>query len=162
LPEVLTMPPPVALDDEDENEFVKQQVSEIERLKSKNRMLEENLRTTGNQAIKEGAQGDVQTKILRELEYLKGSNSSLNRPGSSSEEVRKLRDERDYLANENRKLQQLVTEDSAGPTSGNVKYLKQKIFHLEKELVKLEKERSQLSVRLTMTDEQLKNLQEHL
>jgi hypothetical protein len=40
--------------------------------------------------------------------------------------------------------------------------MKQKIFHLEKELVKLEKERSQLSVKLTMTEEQLKNLQEHL
>ncbi len=30
LPEVLTMPPPIALDDEDENEFVKQQAAEIE------------------------------------------------------------------------------------------------------------------------------------
>jgi len=29
------MPPPIALDDEDENEFVKQQAAEIERLKSK-------------------------------------------------------------------------------------------------------------------------------
>jgi len=36
------------------------------------------------------------------------------------------------------------------------------VFHLEKELAKLEKERSQLSVKLTMSDEQLKNLQEHL
>jgi len=37
------MPPPVALDDEDENEFVKQQAAEIERLKAKSRNLEENL-----------------------------------------------------------------------------------------------------------------------
>ena len=35
LPEVLTMPPPIALDDEDENAFVKQQAAEIERLKAK-------------------------------------------------------------------------------------------------------------------------------
>jgi len=43
-----------------------------------------------------------------------------------------------------------------------VKYLKSKIFHLEKELGKIEKERSELSVRATMAEEQLKNLQEHL
>jgi hypothetical protein len=42
------MPPPVALDDEDENEFVKQQASEIERLKAKGRALEENLRISHN------------------------------------------------------------------------------------------------------------------
>ena len=64
-----------------------------------------------------------------------------------------MREERDFLAGENRKLQQLLTEDSAGPTSGNVKYMKTKIFHLEKEMAKLEKERSQLSIKLTMTEE---------
>jgi len=55
-----------------------------------------------------------------------------------------------------------MNEDSAGPSSGNVKYLKNKIFHLEKTLNQLEKERSELSVRSTMAEEQLKNLQEHL
>ena len=35
LPEVLTLPPPVTLDDEDDNEFVRQQQSEIDRLKVK-------------------------------------------------------------------------------------------------------------------------------
>ena len=65
---------------------------------------------------------------------MKGDKTPLGRPGTASEEVWKLRDEWDYLAGENWKLQQLLTEDSAGPTSGNVKYMKQKIFHLEKEL----------------------------
>lgn len=55
-----------------------------------------------------------------------------------------------------------MNEESAGPTSGNAKYLKNKIFHLEKTLAQLEKERSELSVRSTMAEEQLKNLQEHL
>jgi len=128
------MPPPVALDDEDENEFVKQQSSEIEWLKAKSRMLEENLRSASNASIKTGTQGDVQSKILKELEYLKGDKSPLQRPGTATEEVWKLREERDYLANENRKLQQLVTEDSAGPTSGNVKYLKQKVSSLTLDL----------------------------
>jgi len=43
----------------------------------------------------------MQSKILKELEYLKGDKTPLGRPGSSSEDVRKLRDERDYLASEN-------------------------------------------------------------
>ena len=66
LPEVMTMPPPVALDDEDENEFVKQQQAEIERLKSKNRSLEENVRIGTSAALKSEAHGggDVQGKIL--------------------------------------------------------------------------------------------------
>ena len=73
-----------------------------------------------------------------------------------------MRRERDSLIEENRKLKALINEDSAGPTSGNAKYLKNKIFHLDKTLAQLEKERSELSVRATMAEEQLKNLQEHL
>ena len=46
-----------------------------------------------------------------------------------------------------------MNEDSAGPTSGNTKYLKNKVFHLEKTLAQLEKERSELSVRSTMAEE---------
>lgn len=66
------------------------------------------------------------------------------------------------MMEENRKLKALINEDSAAPTSGNAKYLKNKIFHLDKTLSQLEKERSELSVRATMAEEQLKNLQEHL
>lgn len=46
-----------------------------------------------------------------------------------------------------------MNEESAGPTSGNTKYLKNKVFHLEKTLAQLEKERSELSVRSTMAEE---------
>jgi hypothetical protein len=46
-----------------------------------------------------------------------------------------------------------MNEDSAGPQSGNAKYLKNKVFHLEKTLSQLEKERSELSVRTTMAEE---------
>lgn len=59
-------------------------------------------------------------------------------------------------------MKALINEDSAVPSSGNAKYLKNKVFHLEKTLTQLEKERSELSVRATMAEEQLKNLQEHL
>ena len=72
-----------------------------------------------------------------------------------------MRRERDALVEENKKLKALMNEDSAGPSSGNAKYLKNKVFHLEKMLAQLEKERSELSVRATMAEEQLKNMQEH-
>lgn len=169
LPEVLTLPPPVTLDDEDDNEFVKQQQSEIDRLKRKNRGLEDEIKTTKDDAMtkkysssSKNRDGEMQQKILRELEYLKGNPEVLKKPGTASIEVEKLRKERDALLKENLKLQNFVGEESAGPQSGNVKYLKSKIFHLEKELGKVEKERSELSVRTTMAEEQLKNLQEHL
>lgn len=47
----------------------------------------------------------------------------------------------------------MLNEESGGPTTGNLKYLKNKIFHLEKSLGALEKERSELSVRSTMAEE---------
>ena len=51
-----------------------------------------------------------------------------------------------------------MNEESSGPQSGNAKYLKNKIFHLEKALAQIEKERSELSVRAAMAEEQLKNI----
>jgi hypothetical protein len=106
---------------------------------------------------------DVQERILQELSFLKQNPEVINRPGTAQGfEVEKLRREKDSLMEENRKLKSMINEDSAAPTSGNTKYLKNKIFHLEKTLGQLEKERSELSVRTTMAEEQLKNLSEHL
>lgn len=77
---------------------------------------------------------DVQERILQELTYLKGNPDVLQKPGTASAETGALRRERDALAEENKKLKALMNEDSAGPSSGNAKYLKNKIFHLEKTL----------------------------
>jgi hypothetical protein len=44
----------------------------------------------------------------------------------------------------------------------NPRALKQKVTFLEKTIQQLEKERSELSVRATMAEEQLKNLQEFM
>lgn len=171
LPEVLTLPPPVSLDDEDDNEFVKQQQSEIERLKIKNRNLESEVRRGGAGSADEysrsipkskGRDSDMQSKILRELEYLKGNPDVLKKPGTASMEVEKLRKERDNLYKENLKLQNFIGQESAGPQSGNLKYMKTKIFHLEKELGKLEKERSEFMGRATNAEVQLKELSEHM
>jgi hypothetical protein len=168
LPEVLTLPPPVTLDDEDDNEFVRQQQSEIDRLKMKNRNLEEDMRNANNSSTMhkystpKSKDGDMQSKILKELEYLKGNPDVLKKPGTASIEVEKLRKERDNLYKENLKLQNFIGQESAGPQSGNAKYMKTKIFHLEKELSKLERERSELLGRTTNAETQLTALQEHL
>ena len=52
----------------------------------------------------------------------------LNRPGTGSVELDRIRKERDALIEENRKLKTLLNEDSAGPSSGNLKYLKNKVY----------------------------------
>lgn len=70
---------------------------------------------------------DIQERILQELTYLKGNPDILNKPGTGSIELDRLRKERDALIEENKKLKQLMNEDSAGPTSGNAKYLKNKV-----------------------------------
>jgi hypothetical protein len=54
----------------------------------------------------------------------------LNKPGTGSVELDRLRKERDALIEENKKLKQLMNEDSAGPTSGNAKYLKNKVKNI--------------------------------
>ena len=77
---------------------------------------------------------DIQERIFQELNYLKGNPDVLNRPGTASAEVTQIKRERDALAEENKKLKTLMNEESAGPTSGNTKYLKNKVFHLEKTL----------------------------
>lgn len=106
---------------------------------------------------------DIQERLLQEITYLKGNQKDiLNRPGTSSAELAQVRRERDALIEENKKLKTLMNEESAGPGSGGTKYLKNKIFHLEKTLSQLEKERSELSVRATMAEEQVKQMQEYM
>ena len=99
---------------------------------------------------------------MKELEYLRGNPTALSKPGTASADLTQLRKERDALLEENKKMRGMLNDESAGPQSGNTKYLRNKIFHLEKTLGQLEKERSELSVRATMAEEQLKNMQEHL
>ncbi len=62
------------------------------------------------------------------MNYLKGNPEVLNKPGTShGAELDRLRKEKDLLMEENRKLKSMINEDSAAPTSGNAKYLKNKV-----------------------------------
>jgi len=77
-----------------------------------------------------------------------------------------LREERDRLLDENAQMRvNGGSPGSAGKDDGassTVRYLRSKIYHFEKTVERLEKERSQLTVRATMAEEQLKVLQTHL
>jgi len=59
---------------------------------------------------------------------LRGNPDVLNKPGTGSVEIDRVRKERDALIEENKKLKHLMNEDSAAPTSGNAKYLKNKVI----------------------------------
>ena len=71
---------------------------------------------------------DVQERILQELNYLKGNPDVLSKPGTShGAELERVRRDKEALMEENRKLKSMINEDSAAPTSGNAKYLKNKV-----------------------------------
>lgn len=55
LPEILTMPPPVSLDDDEDDDYLRRQQSEIDRLKNRNRNLEDDMRRVGDRNY--GGQG---------------------------------------------------------------------------------------------------------
>jgi len=52
-------------------------------------------------------------------------------------------------------------DGSTSAAGGSSKQLKQRIFYLENAIKDSEKERSELKVRATMAEQQLKTLQEH-
>ena len=81
---------------------------------------------------------DIQERILQELSYLRGNPEVLAKPGTShGAELDKVRRERDGLIDENRKLKSMINEDSAAPTSGNAKYLKNKVRALSILLIRM-------------------------
>lgn len=59
-------------------------------------------------------------------------------------------------------MREMESKESVGPISGESKTLKQKLGYYEKSLKQLEKERSELMVRATMAEEQLRSMQENM
>lgn len=186
LPEVLTLPPPILLDNEEMDPTTRLYKHEIDRLKLRNLNLEQEVKTLQSQlitntdtfsnAVRGGS--NIQQQLLNEIEHLKGS----SRPPTSDietlrkernelrEEIRKLHQEmRRSTPNEKAmkeeifKLRQKVSDvDSGGMDKGGSRNLQQKLMYLEDALRRVEKERSELSVRATMAEEQLKNMQDHM
>jgi hypothetical protein len=193
LPELLVRPPPVKLDDEYGNNNAKNQDDDIERLRARNRKLEEELRMAQDQLVstsdlvKLKSGDEFQNKIMSEINRLKaGNNSREQSRGDGGDQ--QMRRERNDLQEENRRLISLLKDnkkwdiymlqkeneklsrtlkdyesnESVAPISGDTVGLKQKVMYYEKAMKQLEKERSELMVKATMAEEQLKNLQEHM
>ena len=102
----------------------------------------------------------IQKRILDEIEKLKN-----DRPATSSKAVEKLKEERDDLAEEVRKLKKYINDNALAkedPNEDNPKFLKQKIVFLQQTVEGLEKERSELTVKATMAEEQVKQYQEYI
>jgi len=53
------MPPPVNLEDEEDDDYLKRQQSEIDKLKNRNRNLEDDLRRLGDQAPRQPMRDSV-------------------------------------------------------------------------------------------------------
>jgi len=116
LPEILTKPPPTRLD-EDGPIGLRAQEEEIERLRARNRQLEEQIRMAQNQIahttdlIGQTGKGNddrmIQNKFYNEMQLLKGENGG-QRLASRGQNADLLRKERNDLQEENRRLITLV------------------------------------------------------
>ena len=120
---------------------------------------------------------EIQKKILEEINNLKKNNSGLY-PGQNAapmgmipnntelnQEIMRLKNEINRLTEENRSLKTTINDTALSDIQStadlnNPKAMRIKISFLEKTIEQLEKERSELNMRCTMAEEQLKNFQE--
>ncbi|CAD8184449.1 unnamed protein product [Paramecium octaurelia] len=188
LPDILTKDV-TFLDDETYGTLQGDHMAEIERLRMRNKKLENEVRVL-QENIMNGVGGgsmDLSKRISNEMEMLKQNRNKQSIDGDF--QIDQLRKERNDLQEENRRLVTLLKDNkkwdvyilqrenerlmrqmkeqevglnSVGPMSGEAKGVQQKLQLYERSLKQLEKERSELIVRATMAEEQLKALQEHL
>ena len=120
---------------------------------------------------------EIQKKILEEINNLKKNNNG-QYPGQTpsplsmlpnntelNQEINRLKAEINRLTEENRKLKTTINDTALSDIQttadlNNPKAMRMKINFLEKTIEQLEKERSELNMRCTMAEEQLKNFQE--
>ena len=119
---------------------------------------------------------EIQKKILEEINNLKKNNngqfpgqispsSMLPNNNELNQEINRLKNEINRLTEENRQLKTTINDTALSDIQStadlnNPKAMKMKINFLEKTIEQLEKERSELNMRCTMAEEQLKNFQE--
>ena len=118
---------------------------------------------------------EIQKKILEEINNLKKNNNG-QFPGQAptniipsnnelNQEILRLKNEINRLTEENRSLKTTINDTALSDIQStadlnNPKAMKIKINFLEKTIEQLEKERSELNMRCTMAEEQLKSFQE--
>ena len=86
---------------------------EVEKLKRRNRKLEEEIKILQDQLMNQTNvllrdEKDIQKRIVSEIEFLKGKPEILERPGTGDVNVENLRKERNELQEENRRLVGIV------------------------------------------------------
>mgnify|MGYP001950520408 CR=1 FL=1 len=117
LPEILNRPPPVKIDDDYGGGLKGAQEEELERLRARNRRLEEDLKMAQNQLaatedlmrLKSGDEKDFNAKIYTEISRLKTQQAGNSRMQSRGGDIEQLRKERNDLQEENRRLINLVS-----------------------------------------------------
>ena len=116
---------------------------------------------------------EIQKKILEEINKLKNGPSAataapqvvMKMSANDMKEMERLKSENAKLTEENKRLKTLINENAVNDIKDtsdieNPKALRMKINFLEKSIEQIEKERSELNLRCTMAEEQLKNFQE--
>ena len=140
-----------------------------------------NLGNSGN--IDNLSEKEIQKRILEEIQKLgrdnngrmvKESSGGVSGVGGKSaavmnagmvKEMERLKSENSLLSAENKRLKSTINETALSDIKiaddpENQRALKMKISFLQKTIESLEKERSELNMRCTMAEEQLKNFQE--
>ena len=126
--------------------------------------------------IEQLSEKEIQKKILEEINKLKNNNNGNAAIGvppqgagklgaNELKELERLRGENTKLSEENKRLKTLINENAVNDIketndTDNPKALRMKVNFLERSVEQLEKERSELNLRCTMAEEQLKNFQE--
>lgn len=113
-----------------------------------------------NQIPKQWTEQDIQKRLLEEINKLQ--NTRPPRTPINSKEIDILKKENFNLQEEVKRLKVLINENLLKDeplTNENPKTLKQKIGFLERTIQEIEKERSELSIRATMAEEQVNNFQ---
>jgi uncharacterized protein (DUF3084 family) len=112
---------------------------------------------------------DIQKRILEEINKLKmgntaGGNNNMNQGvfNSQNQEIERLKTENMKL---NIRLKTIINDNAMNDINStneasNPKAMRMKINFLQKSIEQLEKEKTELSMRCTMAEEQLKNFQE--
>ena len=98
---------------------------ELERLRRKNRKLEEDLKLVSdhlqNKSMRANqTETDLNKRLINEIEYMKGNPDIITRPGSknmsSNQDTELIRKERNELQEENRRLVQMLKDSKKWDT----------------------------------------------
>ena len=143
--------------DKEKGEAETERENELRAKEQENMALVAQLKKVEQELEEAKASMMLQREILDEVQKLK--NGPLK--GVDFEDNEQLKEERDRLLEENARMRSGLDESSTNPKDGDpnvIRYLRSKIYHFERTVERLEKERSGLTVRATMAEEQLKVL----